>query len=176
MNETEREVRLAVKKLNSLLLTVDVRTRRKVLRRAARPMVQAARNNVPVSSAPHFRYGSSGKLAANIRAPKGKGKKIAKYVPGNLKKSIKVLTFRRDRTGVYVGPKLAKRRSGFKTYGATSGTVDGYYAHIVEFGSRFQPARGYMRKAFSQTKGQVVKNVEFGIAAEVKKFINRNRV
>lgn len=139
-------------------------------------MVEAARNNAPVSSAPHFRYGSSGGLSDRIRAPKGKGKIIAKYVPGNLKNSIRTLTFRRDRSGIYVGPKLAKRRAGFKTYGGSRTTVDAYYAHMVEFGTRYQPARGYMRKAFSQAREAVIKGVETGARAEMKKFINRNRV
>lgn len=175
-DQTTREAQIAIKKLNGMLLSLDLKTRRKVLRKAAKPMVAAARANAPISSGPHFRYGSSGKLSAGIRAPKGQGKKIAKYVPGNLKNSIRVLTFRRDRSGVYVGPKLAKRRSGFKTYGTSRVTVDAFYAHMVEFGTRHQPARGYMRKAFSQTSTLVIKNVEAGLKRELAKFQLKNQV
>lgn len=138
-------------------------------------MVEAARNNAPISAKPHFRYGSGGKLSSGIRAPKGKGKIVAKYVPGNLKNSIRTLTFRRDRSAIYVGPKLAKRQTGFKTYGANRTTVDAYYAHIVEFGSRYYPARGYMRKAFGQTRSRVIRNVEELATRHMRSFVNKNR-
>ena len=174
-SQIEIEARDAIKTLNKLLKDFELKERRKILRKAARPMVEAARANAPVSSAVHFRYSSTDKASGRIRAPKGKGKIVAKYVPGNLKNSIRTLTFRRDRSAVYVGPKIAKRQTGFKTYGSNKTTVDAYYAHMVEYGTRHYPARGYMRKAYGQAKQQVLRKVEDLARAKVKKFGNRNR-
>ena len=159
-----------------MILELDLKTRRKVLRNAAKPMVESARSNAPVGERVHYRYGSSGKLASGIRAPKGKGKKIAKYVPGNLRNSIRVLTFRRDRSAVYVGPKIAKRFSGFKTYGTNKTTVDAYYAHMVEFGTRNYVGRAYMRKAYGQTRGKVIREVEANLRSIMKRYEAKNRV
>lgn len=51
--------------------------------------------------------------------------------PGNLRKSISVLTFTRAKAAVFVGPRL--RRS-----------PDGYYAGWVNFGTKMQPAQKFI--------------------------------
>ena len=76
--------------------------RRKILRKAAKPLVQAAKDNIKSSDKPVHRY-STGKVSQDIKAPKGSGTIIASYLPGNLKKAIKVLVFRKS-PDVFVGP------------------------------------------------------------------------
>lgn len=168
----EQEVREAIKKLEALPKEFSKREKRKVLRKAAKPMIEAARNNISDSNEPHYRYKTS-KASNKIKAPKGKGNVIAVYHPGNLRKSIRAMTFRRS-GDVFVGPRVAKRGSGGH-YGKGS-RVDGYYAAFMEFGTKNFPGTSYMRRAVP-TATQKVQNI---IIQETKKkveaFARKNKI
>lgn len=73
---------------------------------ASKPLVQAVKAATPVGKKEHSR--------------KTKGGQVITYKPGNLKRSMQTLRFRRSKNAVFVGPKLGGVR------------VDGYYGHIVE--------------------------------------------
>lgn len=58
------------------------------------------------------------------------GKKVATYHPGNLRRSIKILSHMKDRVNKYVG---VERQPGGGVKGIFVGSrTDGYYAHMVE--------------------------------------------
>lgn len=147
----------ALKVLKKLPKELEPKARRKVLRNAAKPLIQQAKVNAPQSKAIHFRYAN--------------GKKVAAYKPGNLEESIGFLRLRKTQD-VFVGPRTARRVSG--TYGSTR--VDAYYAHWVEFGTRNQKPQSYMRKAFHQTKGQVFQSIIRGVAALVHKYQTKHKI
>ena len=64
---------------------------------------------------------------------------MATYQPGNLSRSFSVLSFRRARYAKFIGPRLDKSRRGRQP--------DGYYAHMVEFGTIKQSAQHFVQAA-----------------------------
>ena len=90
------EVAQAIKKLRSLKKELSKRELQKPLRESAKILVKEARSNIPKSSKVHHRY-STAKVVGKIRAPKGFGKIVATYYPGNLRRSLRVLTFRKSK-------------------------------------------------------------------------------
>jgi|18_taG_2_1085343.scaffolds.fasta_scaffold05869_5 HK97 gp10 family phage protein len=168
----EQEVKEAIKKLQLLPKEFSKKTKRKMLRKAAKPLINAARNNIGDSNEPHYRYKTS-KASNKLRAPKGKGNVVAVYHPGNLRKSIKALTFRKS-SDIFVGPRVAKRGSGGH-YGKGS-RVDGYYAAMVEFGTRNTAGQAYMRRAVPAATQAVQKKIISETKIIIENFKNKNKV
>lgn len=103
----------------------DKKTRRRIMRKPADIVKKSAQNEVTDSKRVHYRY-STPKLVKRRRAGKGSGVVIAAYYPGNLRKSIKRLLFRRS-FREFVGPKI-KKGSSKGVFGLNATKVDGYYA------------------------------------------------
>lgn len=153
-NDLKRDIEKTTKKLKGLLDQFNSKETKKILRRAARPTRKAARAGINDAKVPVKRY-STPKLIKGLRAPRGKGRVAAIYHPGNLRRSIAILTFRRSRFAVFVGPRIGKGQ-GSKEYGKPGQKVDGYYAHMVEKGTINSSGDHYMQNAYVRTKGQVV--------------------
>ncbi|MEO0132752.1 MAG: HK97-gp10 family putative phage morphogenesis protein [candidate division WOR-3 bacterium] len=102
--------------------------RREALSPVGDLVASAIAGRAPISDRPHYRY------------KKGQGK-VATYFPGNLRRSIKRLNFRRTKD-VWVGPFLDKTNSGGIYSSDTK--VDGYYAHFVEYGTTRAPAQPFV--------------------------------
>lgn len=169
----EKEVKEINKKLQILLGQFDKKERKKILRPAAKILVKAARANIKDSKKPHYRYTNASKLFGNLKAPKGLGKKVATYLPGNLRKSIRVMSFRKS-DGLHVGPRLAKRNKDGE-FGRGS-RVDGWYAHFQEYGTINMPNprnMGYMRRAFTKSKNAVIARIEKAIEKKVNDFARK---
>jgi len=160
------ELSSLIAKLNQLGNDITPAKRRQILRRAAAPVRQRSISLAPRSSRIHYRY-STPKLFKGKRAKRGTAKayRIA-YHPGNLKKSLQVLTFPRDKSAVYVGPKRG-RGAGGKEYGRTIKNSDGYYAQMI-FGSASAFGAQVTNAALNAARRQVVFIVEDGI----KKIVN----
>ena len=135
--------------LNDLPKSVTKKVVRQGLRKAAKPLVKAAKSNAPIG--------------------KGPGR-------GNLKKSIGVMTgaqrsalmnismaqasaLRADKQAVYVGPRAGRRWK-----------YDAWYAHFVEFGTVHSAPHPFMRPAWDQTKIEV----EATIADEIGAAVDRH--
>jgi HK97 gp10 family phage protein len=144
---TEKELRLALAKLSALGELATRRQRKAVLRKGATILRDEARRNVPVSAEPH------------------KGRKGRIYYPGNLRDSIQVKSLRRS-LDLFVGPRtnssatasvFGEQVSGQKT------SVDGYYAHFMEFdvffGNKVRQGRAYMRRALASVRQQVAQQI-----------------
>lgn len=127
-------------------ITKDVK---KELAAAAKPLMQSIKSAAPRGKRLHTR-GSAG------------GQRIT-YKPGNLKRSYRVLNFRRAKTGVYVGVKLG-------------GAVDGYYAHFVNDGTvdagngASQNAQQFVEKGTNSVKTAVLSDSVARISRLVKKY------
>lgn len=123
--------------LNTLIRTLqgvsDVAKRDtgRILTEAAGPLRAAIAGRAPRSEKPHKRYKN--------------GKVVAVYQPGNLSKSFSVLSFRRAKFAKFVGPKLDKTGGGK--------TPDGYYAHMVEFGTVHQPGQHFVEAGVAAAGG-----------------------
>ena len=131
--EIQREINDLVKKVAGLS-GVTKRERDKILATAAKPLQGAIAGAAPKSAKPHSRYDTP-KISGKIKAPKGQGRIVATYQPGNLKKSISVLRFRHS-LAVFIGPKVDKTGAGKMP--------DGYYAHMVNSGTKHSSPRRFV--------------------------------
>lgn len=161
--ELEREAQAWIKKVNGLTKEFSSKERKKMLRRSARPLRKAARKFAPKREKPtgfNRRYATA-KVVKGIRAPKGKGKVIAKYPQGWLRKSIAILTYRRT-SDVFVGPRLR-------------GKFDAYYAPMV-FGSSNAFFSRVMRPAFQATQTAVLSIIEEQSRKKIEEYKRKNRL
>lgn len=112
----------------------------------------AAESAAPRSPKPHYRY-STPKVNRKIRAPKGMGKIVATYMPGNLGNSIRVLKFPKAKSKVYVGARLQKG-SPSGTFG-TGARADGYYLHMVEKRTKYHDGNPFFLSAIERAAPRV---------------------
>lgn len=147
-----------------LLKSLNKSERKKILRKAAAPIRDDARSLVPEANDYVYRY-STPKVSGKLRAPKGTGKVIATYLPGNLRKAIQTLSFRRS-SDIYVGPR-ANKKGTHGTFGRTTNTVDPYYAHMVHNGTVHQKGQPFMTLAFQAKKQEAIRIIQ----TEIKKKI-----
>ncbi len=166
------DIRNAIKALNKIPKEIT-KERKKILIKAAKPLKAQAKKNIKKSTQPHHRYKTS-KASGKIRTPKGSGQIAATYYPGNLRRSIKTMSFRRSKSAVFVGPKVKK---GSAATGVFKGNkVDGYYAAMVERGTINQPAQNYMRNAAQATEGRVIKEIANSVKEVLKDFEAKNKI
>lgn len=125
-----------INNLISLLQEIDPKTRKvgqDDMAQAAQLLAAAIKGRVPIGQrATHSSYRKS---LGGKKAGKGKGIKGATFKAGNLRKSFRVLRFRRS-SAAFVGPSLGRKTK-----------ADGYYASWVEFGPSHLPnytGRGYV--------------------------------
>lgn len=139
----EAEIDAAVKVLYKYGSTVKD-NRQRIAGLGGAYMASATEAATPRGTKVHYRYATA-KVVRGIRAPKGMGKKVATYYPGNLAASSQVLRFRRAKTKVYVGAKLAKGRAS-GSFGRGVRT-DGYYLGMVESGTKNMVGRKFWTNA-----------------------------
>lgn len=156
--QLDRDVSLIISRLNKLPKEY-AKERKKILRLAAKPVVKAIKSKVKVGSKPHRRYLKDGSLAAV-------------YHPGNLRRSVRTLTFKKSKN-VFVGPKLGK--SGSSTGVFKGNKVDGYYGHFLEYGTIKQAPQPYMRPGFASSKSTAQKIIIKGSARILSKYAARYR-
>lgn len=133
-----------------LLNKLSVKERKKVLRKAAAPIREDARSLISDAPDDVKRY-STAKVFGRLKAPKGQGNVVATYVPGNLRRAIQTLNFRKSED-IFVGPK-SRKGSGKGVFGTTTRTADGYYAHMVHNGTSEFAGTPFMLLAFQAKKG-----------------------
>jgi hypothetical protein len=129
------------------------------LKEAAGPLLLAIKTAAPKGTKTHKRYVSHG---GKKRAEKGSGNVAATYKPGNLKRSYRILRFRRSKLAVFVGVKLG-------------GKVDGYYAHMVNNDTEnvdgsTRTGKGYVDQAVSSIGPAVLSDSIRRISKLVNKY------
>lgn len=146
----------------------DKKTKRRIVRKGAKPIVDTARNIAPKlkKGKSHFRYDTT-KLVSGLRAPKGKGNRIAEYMKGNLAGAIRVLSLRKSVRAI-LGPKVSKRSKSSGRFGPGTRRFDAYYAQMV-FGSAKAFQRKVMISALQQKRGQAVEIIGNETAKVIKK-------
>jgi HK97 gp10 family phage protein len=109
---------------------------------AAKILESAVKGRTPIGSKPHKRKGIT-------------------YRPGNLRKSMRRLNFRRS-NAAFVGAKLGDK------------LPDGYYAHMVERGTTTQSAQYFMRSAVSAAGPQTLRFAAQLITRRIQSFGSTN--
>lgn len=146
--EVRRQVKIFNAKLRRVTKDFTKAEMRKVGRSGAAPVRTAARSKTPKGKEYHYRYDP--KKKGSKRAAKGTrlGDRIA-YKPGNLRKSIGTMTWRKS-PDAFVGPRKYKgsAKPG-DVMGATTKKADPYYAAMV-FGSQ----RAFNRRVLLAAKNQ----------------------
>jgi hypothetical protein len=107
---------------------------------AAQLIASAVKGAAPIGTVVHKRYYKrSGK-----KAGKGFGRVAQTYKPGNLKKSFRVLNFRRSEAA-FVGARLGKS------------LPDGYYSHMVEYDTAINAGRLFFQRAINASSGPALR-------------------
>lgn len=138
------EVSAEFRKISKNLTNAD--SRRTVAQSALPFVIPAIQNASPVGKRIHKRYNTP-KLVNKLRAPKGMGRVVATYYPGNLRQSVVDLATKKAKfkksPAVVVAP-FYGRRGSKGTFGKGKKT-DAYYAHMVYGG-----AEAYQKKVLLQ--------------------------
>jgi len=149
------DVKLLNEKIKELANSLDDKTVRKIMRVGAKPFIKAAKSAAPVARRNVHRYNTP-KLSKKKKAPKGMGKIVATYTPGNLSRSIRALPLRRLKKSIIVGPKKGARGA----QGVFKGRkVDGFYAHLVEFATKHKKATPFIAPSWKRTLPQVLSKI-----------------
>lgn len=132
---------------------------RTALRHALQPVLRTAKALTPKGTKVHYRYKGGGLK----KKPKGQGVIVAAYKPGNLRKSLSILSFRRAKRSMFVGPALK--------LGASSGQkkYDGYYAHML-YGNAEAFRKRIGEVALSQNRDQVDARFFSRVIREIEKI------
>lgn len=161
----ETDIVRLVNEINQVASDLTPSKRRRFLERAARPVRQRAISLAPRGVKKHYRY-TTPKLFKGRRARRGSAIDYRlTYHPGNLAKSIKVLTFPRAKEAVFVGPKRFFKLTQ-KEYGRTIGTADGYYAQMV-YGS----AQGFRTRVTAAALASVRPQVVAILQDQLNKYV-----
>lgn len=160
-----------IRKLKSLSKKFDKKGQQRLLKKGAKIIQKSIKANSPTSGDTHYRYQTS-KLNKNKRAAKGSGNIVAAYDPGNFKRAIKTMLFRRS-SGVFVGPRIAK---GNRTGTFSGNKVDGYYAHMVERGTVNYSGLHPIRTGFESSKAAAGKAIELEGKKLLTEFKRSNEI
>ena len=148
----DQEVQFAIAQLQKFGKVI-AENRKKINDVGGEFMASAIAQATPRGPSMHYRYNTS-KANKGMRAPKGMGTVVASYSPGNLKGSMQVLKLNRSKTKTYVGARLAKGKAS-GNFGP-AGRSDGYYAHMVDGGTKNSDAQNYYRPAVTRATPTVL--------------------
>lgn len=157
----DRQVSQLSKKIDLAIRDFENRDRKQILRKAAAPVRKSARSLAPKrrGTRPNPRY-SNGRI-------------VAVYHPGNLRRSMKTLSFRRSRD-IFVGPRFSKKSA--PQFGKPGQPTDGYYAAMV-YGSAKAFSNRVLRPALAQNKSKVIGIVvRESRSRMVKRILSRQRI
>lgn len=143
----DAEVQVLVRRIERVRDAVLRKEFSDALDKAAEVVVESARSYVDDADEVVKRY-STAKLSSSKRAPKGRGKVVAQYHPGNLRRSIQVLPKYSKGLRRVIGPRRFRGSASGEFKGRR---VDGYYAHMVHDGTAEIQANPFMEKAARQT-------------------------
>lgn len=149
--ESDREIKRFIERAVNIYGEKEVK---KVLLKAAKPILDMAKANAPVAKRKISRYDKN-------------GNKVATYYPGNLIRSLQWLPHLAKKhknaanVGIWIGALVPKRSEAKGEF--TGDKVDGWYAHIMENGNHLTSPKRYWQTAIdtlgASTKSRVAKDV-----------------
>lgn len=162
MNEAKqynREVKQWLDKVKVSVSDYRRKDRRSILRKGAAPVRKTARSLTPVGKRVHKRYSG--------------GTVVATYNPGNLRRSIKTLTFSKS-PDVFVGPKFSTGETKGE-FGGPGQPVDGYYFRMV-FGSTSAFYARVLQPAIAVNRSKVVRQIGLASKKKIIEYAKRRGV
>lgn len=167
------EIKQVESRIERVLDTVrDAKERKRIADEAAETIVApAASRKAPVSEKPHYRY-------VNVKEGQRRKRGTAlndriKYIPGNLKLSMRLLKFLRKSQSAYVGPRILEGRAKAKVYGRNRNNVDAYYARMVFRGAEIFRSR-VMEPALAEKTPAVIQYIENEVDKLVQAGLQKN--
>ena len=130
MPSIDQELRDVTRRLKRALDDIkDDKERERINKEAGKIVAQDAARRAPKSKRPHYMYHTP-KVIKSRRAKRGSALSFrTKYIPGNLRLSIRVLSLRQAVRAV-VGPKFL-RNPRAKSYGKNRRNVNAFYAQMI---------------------------------------------
>ena len=142
----EADSKALIKSIESVLNKVqDPKKRREILTDASQPVVDKAQTLIKdgkprggvLKGAASATYNTA-KLIKGIRAPRGSGTIKSRFMPGNLRRSVRVLPLKKTAKAV-IGPRVRKRTA--KRVGTSQRNANAFYAQMI-YGS----ARAFQKR------------------------------
>lgn len=144
--------------------------KKRFLEYAAEPLVEELRMRSPVGSKIHVRY-----MSREKKSRPGFGIIRKKYYPGNLKSSFGIIDLRRT-AAVIVGARVDKKNGRTRMKGGRFGVKrwgDGYYLHMVEYGTRYSAAQPFVRPAIIAATPRIVRTIKNELQLLARRFGQR---
>lgn len=139
------------RRLNRITRDFTTAKRRQVGRAGARPVIQAARQRVPIRKRQY-----AGRAVPNPMPKYSRGRLLGQQYAGNLRKSMNTITGLRRTPYVFVGPRKGRASGNF---GQSVGSADGYYAQMV-YGSAREFRKRILDPAARQAGTDSLKRME----------------
>lgn len=146
-----QDIQKVIQTMNKLPLEFQDKKLKKILRKNARPVVKAARGNIPKATKEVHRYQD--------------GKIIKTFRPGDLRRAIKTKTSRRI-AAVFVGPNISRKKE----------KVSAWFGLIMEIGSRYITGIHYLEKAYKATSGAVLSGITQDVKKAVEDWTQKNKI
>lgn len=103
--------------------------------------------------------------SSKLKKRYSKGKAVATYASGNLKRSI--TTLEKHKGKIVIGAKAGGR-------GSFQGSrADGYYIHMVERGTKYSKAQPFVQRSFDSTKDQALSAITKEYETILKEYLRR---
>ena len=139
-SRTKKDIRKFIKALEKTVSQDDMQD---ILKRAAKPTINAVKSKIPIERYKRSRYKD--------------GKKVATYMPGNLRRSFRLLNRlnKKERRGTF---KMRKVWFGINLHRGKSNGVfagnrtDGYYAHMVNDGTEHYAGNYFFERGMNAGK------------------------
>lgn len=158
------DLRQAVLRLRGLEKQFPQKERLRLIKKAARPMVLAAKANTAIAEKEVLYYDTP-KLNRRKRAPKGKGKVRLRIAPGTARKSINARAIRKT-DSVKVGPRIGRGKNAANYYNFLE-------FDVLNVDGTVRKGAAPMRKALNATKNQVIENIVKASAEVVERYADK---
>ena len=123
-----------------------------ILKKAAKPLIQAMKRHVKVSSKKTWAKGSF-------------STRLKFHRPGELKRSIGIVTGKnKKRPLLSIGPRFGKKAVGGN---------DGWYFHFLEYGTSKMSALPFIRPAYDGTKNMIQRIIEADFEKLLDEFVEK---
>jgi hypothetical protein len=140
-----------------------------IYRQASKDLIKTAKASAPVGK-DTYKHKTGRKKGENINVLYPIKRTGSSYAQGNLKASIK-FNLGRNKTQVvgYVGMKR-KKGKGANIKG------DGWYRHMVAYGTKYQSANNFFSQAVSKSRTTVFNGITKGVSKRIDTLAKQNRL
>lgn len=150
--------------LDKVAKRLDPKARLQAWREGGKVIAATMRHNAPKLSPTYKAWGKD--TRRDVVSRYSSGQVVARYFRGALSNAQRVLSLRRARYTVSIGP-YKNPRNPKGNFRFSGNKADGYYAPMVEFGTRHSAPKPWVEKSFQQSKSAALRVIE----SELKKLV-----